>query len=68
MNYVGIFGNVELANVWIIQIPQYILYSLQSLAYVNHSWLVGRSNKFPRNGNFLGPGGSRCPERFLILM
>ena len=66
MNDVGILGekNVRLND---SSSPQRILYSLQSLAYVNHSRLVGKSNRFPRRGNFLGPGGSGRVERFLIL-
>ena len=66
MNYAWIF-QILISNCMNNRASLYILYSLQSLAYVNHSWLVGRSNKFPRNGNFVGPGGSGKVERFLIL-
>lgn len=31
--------------------------TLPHFAYVNHSWVLGRSKAFPRTGTPLGPGG-----------
>ena len=45
---------------------EYVLNCLLHSAYFNHSWLVGRSNKFPMKGSFLGPGGNGNEECFLL--
>ena len=54
---------------WLLQLlweTENVLNCLLHSAYFNHSWLVGRSNKFPMKGSFLGPGGNGNEECLLL--
>ena len=43
-----------------------LLNCLPHSIYCSHSWLVGKSNRLPRNGSFLGPGGNGNEERLFL--